>query len=147
MRIGKGGTKYRSRPWNFAPGEDYTLFVQGAPGAAIAKNPQAENGCPCVVRGFDFDYRWGVWLEDLIWRDEHWKVQFDHVYETALSTSRARARIGSSGWSEMVVERIKLGYRILITRLIPGVYLYVHDPETRAHINERVPRFTDFHLF
>jgi DUF2075 family protein len=32
-------------------------------------DPLCEVGCPCAVRGFDFDYLGLLWLGDLLWGD------------------------------------------------------------------------------
>ena len=81
-----------SRPWNFAPKEDYTLFIQAPPGSMMARNPLAEVGCPYVLRGFDYDYLGVLWLEDLVWRSGRWIIQPAHVHETAIKSTLAAPR-------------------------------------------------------
>ena len=131
---GTGGKTTWHRPWNFAPGEDYTMFIQGTTRSKIAEDPVAEVGCPYVVRGFDFDYLGVLWLEDLVWRKDRWVYQLPHIHETALKVTIADAKKGINHGRERLLERIQRGYRILLTRALKGIFLYVHDKETRDHL-------------
>jgi DUF2075 family protein len=134
-----------AKPWNYAPGEDYTLFIQAPVGSAMHDDPLCEVGCPYVVRGFDYDYIGLLWLEDLVWREDCWVVQSAYVKETAFSSTLAAARkaytsrtkAGDAALSDKEVvlrEKVIKGYRILLTRALKGVYLWVKDEETRAYL-------------
>ncbi|GAA4461895.1 hypothetical protein GCM10023189_37930 [Nibrella saemangeumensis] len=134
-----------AKPWNYAPSDDYSLFIQAPEGSDMHEDPLCEIGCPYVVRGFDYDYLGLLWLEDLVWRNGKWLVQIEHVKETAISSTLAAAKEGlkkrkkakqvelSQGELQLLDKVIK-GYRILLTRALKGIYLYIHDNETRDYI-------------
>lgn len=127
-----------SRPWNFAPNQDYTVFIQAPAVSRMAEDPLAEVGCPYIIRGFDYDYLGLLWLSDLVWRGDRWKVQLDHVHETAwkITLGGARREKGSGPRTEELLNRLIRGYRILLTRAIHGLYLWVEDEETREHLSD-----------
>lgn len=134
-----GVTKTWSRIWNFAPSGDYTLFVQATLGSKMAADPLCEVGCPYVVRGFDYDYLGILWLEDLVWRVDKWVVNPQIVCETGLQRLRARAmrERGASGNGPATMElrrKTAQAYRILLTRALEGVYVWIADEETRRHV-------------
>lgn len=122
--------------WNYAPKEDYTLFVKAPLDSRMGGDPLCEVGCPYVVRGFDFDYVGLLWLEDLVYRKGKWEVMIDAVKETALSSTIRAAR--DSGDYDKLLEKVMLGYRILLTRAIKGVFVYCHDKETKEYIQSRL---------
>lgn len=141
MTLSNGERKIWSRPWNFVPGGDYTGFIAGRPGLPIHEDPLCEVGCTYAVRGFDFDYVGILWLEDLIWRDGRWVVQLEHVHESGIGQLVRAARregplapAGPKGAN--VLERVRQAYRILLTRAIRGVFVWVSDEATRRHINQ-----------
>lgn len=124
-----------SKIWNFTPERDYTLFVQAPVGSPMNANPLAEVGCPYVVRNFDFDYVGVLWFSDLVWRDNKWVVQLDHVHETGIRNMKRRAAAAPESQDYFdVVEAVKAAYRILLTRAMKGVYIWCEDKETRAFI-------------
>jgi hypothetical protein len=134
-----GARKFWSRPWNFVPGQDYTGFVAGRPGLPIHDDPLCEVGCPYAVRGFDFDYLGLLWLDDLLWRNGKWVVHLENVHESGIGVLVRQARkegpvapAGPRGAN--VVDKVRQAYRILLTRAIKGMYLWVPDPETRLHV-------------
>ena len=136
------------------------IFVQAPPGTLMHEDPLCEVGCPYEIRGFDVDYAGILWLDDIVWRKDRWMLDISHSVDRANKTSRARAikeqeernrrrglkgdaakRIGlvplddskmpkTAAFAETVVQ----AYRILLTRAVKGVCLYIHDPETRAHV-------------
>ncbi|MEM8712965.1 MAG: DNA/RNA helicase domain-containing protein, partial [Planctomycetota bacterium] len=125
-----------SAVWNYAPEQDYTLFVQAPAGSYMADDPLEEVGCPYVVRGFDFDFVGLLWLEDLVWRKDRWVVQLEHVHETAWKNTKAKAKKekGSGPATEELLRRLQRGYRILLTRAMRGVAVWFADKETREHV-------------
>jgi hypothetical protein len=125
-----------SRIWNYAPEQDYTLFVQAPPGSYMADDPLGEVGCPYVVRGFDFDYVGVLWLSDLVWRNDRWVANHAHIHESAWKKTRSGARKENGGGAvtDELVRRLQRGYRILLSRAIRGAYLWCEDAETRAHV-------------
>lgn len=130
-----------SRIWNFAPEQDYTLFVQAPAGSAMANDPLCEVGCPYVVRGFDYDYTGVLWMSDLVWRGDRWVAQPEHIHESAWRKTLAAARRerGHGPNSDDLLRRLQRGYRILLSRAIRGTFVWFEDPETKAHI-ERLLR-------
>jgi uncharacterized protein len=137
--LDNGSPRLWSRVWNFVPrgGTDYTAFIRAAPGSKMASDPLSEVGCPYAVRGFDYDYVGVLWLDDLIWRDSHWEVNTASVHESGIMSVVRRARretaTGAPAHRELL-ERVGQAYRILLTRPLKGVYLWVPDDQTCAHI-------------
>jgi len=134
-----GRASHWSRIWNHVPHEDYSWFVSGRPGSRIAEDQLSEVGCPYVVRGFDFDYVGLLWLDDLAWRANRWRVDPVKVHETgfsALTRAAQRAARRGDGGKEIseLLDRVGQAYRILLTRAIKGVYAWVPDRETREHL-------------
>jgi DUF2075 family protein len=134
-----GRERIWSRPWNHVPGGsgDYTLYVQAVPGSAMAADPLCEVGCPYAVRGFDFDYVGLLWGLDLVWRKDRWCVQPEHVFESGISlaTRRANREPDISGPAHVtLLNHVWQSYRILLTRAMRGVYVYVEDAETRNYL-------------
>jgi hypothetical protein len=128
-----GRAKSWSRIWNYAPGMDYTLFIQAPEGSNMHEDPLCEVGCPYVVRGFDYDYLGVLWLKDLVWRSGRWHVDVKEVFDTALPLSLRQARDGKSGLLDI---RIKRAYRILLSRAIRGLYVWCEDPETQDQLSK-----------
>lgn len=131
-----GKSQTWSRPWNYAPSEDYTLYVQAPEGSKMHQNPLAEVGCPYVVRGFDFDYIGLLWLNDLIWREGRWMVDPEHVHETAFASTKSKKALKQADGLDQLLVAVLKGYRILLTRATKGIYLYVQDAPTRAHLQQ-----------
>lgn len=155
--VNEDGVRFR-RHWNNP--ERMDIFVQAPPGTLMHEDPLCEVGCPYEIRGFDVDYAGILWLDDIVWRKDRWMLDISHSVDRANKTSRARAikeqeernrrrglkgdaakRIGlvplddskmpkTAAFAETVVQ----AYRILLTRAVKGVCLYIHDPETRAHV-------------
>lgn len=135
----EGKKKTWSKVWNYCPDSDYSLFVQAPEGSPMAADVLSEVGCPYVVRGFDYDYVGLVWLSDLVWRQDHWEVQLEHVFESAwtktLAAAKREKKAGTRGPAHAeLVSRSVRGYRILLTRPIRGLYLWCEDAETREHL-------------
>jgi hypothetical protein len=131
-----------ARIWNHAPEQDYTLFVQAPPESYMANDPLGEVGCPYVVRGFDFDYIGLLWLSDLVWRTDRWRVQLEHVHESAWKKSLAAARRerGEGPRKTELLDRLTRGYRILLSRAMRGAYVWFEDAETRRHVERLLGR-------
>jgi hypothetical protein len=139
VTLPNGEERIWARPWNFVPGGDYTGFIAGRVGLPIHEDPLCEVGCTYAVRGFDFDYVGLLWLDDLIWRDGRWLVQLENVHETGISQLVKAARregvlapVGPKGAN--VLERVRQAYRILLTRAIRGVFVWIPDEVTRSHV-------------
>lgn len=136
--LDSGSPRTWSRVWNFVPrGSDYTAFIRAAPGSRMAEDPLSEVGCPYAVRGFDYDYVGVLWLGDLVWRDSHWEVNSESVFESGIMNAVRRARRERSTFGPAhrdLLERVAQAYRILLTRPLKGAYLWIPDRETRNHI-------------
>lgn len=140
VRLADGTERVWAKPWNFVPDGDYTGFVAGRPGLPIARDPLCEVGCTYAVRGFDFDYLGLLWLDDLLWRDGRWVVPLENVHESGISPLVRRARregpIAPNGPAGVnVLEKVRQAYRILLTRGIRGMFVWVQDEETRRHVS------------
>lgn len=140
-----GVEKIWSKPWNYVPENsgDYTLFVQGAAGSAMAADPLCEVGCPYAVRGFDYDWIGLLWGPDLVWRERKWAVNPQHVFETGVSRTLGRARgEGAAGGpaTEDLLRGVWQAYRILLTRAMRGVAVWVEDAETRSYLQKALGR-------
>jgi DUF2075 family protein len=138
--VENGERKTWSRPWNFVPGgTDYTAFVRAAPGSKIAEDPLSEVGCPYAVRGFDYDYVGILWLDDLVWRDDHWKINAAAVQErgiAALARAARREGMQSGSATRELLQRTVQAYRILFTRALKGAYVWVPDSQTRNYLED-----------
>jgi DUF2075 family protein len=44
------------------------------------------------------------------------------------------ARKGKAGGEDAVIERLKRGYRILMSRAMRGTYVWFEDEETRGYV-------------
>jgi len=134
-----GINKVWSRPWNFVPANtgDYTLFVQATSDSAMASDPLCEVGCPYAVRGFDFDFVGILWGQDLVWRKDRWIAQPEHVFESGIKaiTRLARLERNPNGPHQIeLLKRVWQSYRILLTRALRGIAIYVEDDETRDYL-------------
>lgn len=129
-----GQERHWSRIWNHAPGSDYARWVQAPQGTPMADDPLCEVGCPYVVRGFDYDCIGLLWLEDLVWRGDGWAVNLEHVWETAWRKTKSRAKKGEPDALAEILRRLQRGYRILLTRAVRGMYVWISDSETRQYV-------------
>jgi len=105
------------------------------------EDPLCEVGCPYVVRGFDYDYLGVLWLDDLVWRKDHWDVHPENIHETAWKLTLSRARVerkqGFTGENTLaLIRQLQRGYRILFSRALKGIYVWFEDDETREHIQK-----------
>jgi hypothetical protein len=138
-----GGTQLWHRPWNVVPESsgDYTHFVQGKPESRIAQDQLCEVGCPYAVRGFDYDYVGLLWLEDLVWRDGKWILNLEHMCESGLAElakAARRKKNPSSEAADVLLGKVAQAYRILMTRALKGVYVWVKDSETRHYLRASI---------
>ena len=133
-----GDEKIWSKIWNYAPKQQYTRFIQAIEWSEIARDPLCEVGCPYVLRGFDFDYLGVLWLSDLVWRTDRWVAQVNHVHESSLprtvKAAKGDKKTGKVADPTELIKRLQRGYRILLSRAIHGIYLWVEDEETRLHL-------------
>jgi DUF2075 family protein len=135
-----GETRYWSRIWNFVPhnGTNYTWFVTAHPAGKIATDPLCEVGCPYAVRGFDYDYVGIAWLNDLLWRHGHWHINLEAVHErgiSALVRKAKREQSADGAAAREVAERTIQAYRIIFTRALKGLYVWIPDEETRDYVS------------
>lgn len=154
----KNGSRWQ-RFWNNPNG--YDIYVQGTSGSQMEQDALSEVGCPYVVRGFDFDYVGLLWLEDVYVRNGKWHVSIKHNEETATAGTRKRAKdeqkkaIKQHGHGRKMDDiddvpaydpcypaahelfvTIAQAYRILLTRAIKGVTIYIKDEETRQYVRK-----------
>lgn len=152
----KGGSRWR-KFWNNPGG--YDIFVQAKNGSKMHDDPLCEVGCPYVVRGFDYDHVGLLWLDDLFVRDGRWYLSLKHVEETANGSARARAREEQrqalrdgrvkgrmadvdvipcdddrfSAARALFAATVQ-AYRILLTRALKSLVIYIQDSETREYV-------------
>lgn len=139
FRIPIGDGEEWRRPWNYVPNNDYALFVQARNGSPMSVDPLCEVGCTYAVRGFDFDYVGILWMSDLVWRTDRWRVDPMHVHESGLinTARRARRECGAEGKEhKLLLRSVQQAYRILLTRALHGVYLWIEDEETRNYFKQ-----------
>ena len=134
-----GQERIWSRVWNFVPqnGTNYTAFIRAASGSRMADDPLCEVGCPYAVRGFDYDFVGILWLNDLVWREGKWVTRYDSIHEGGFLHLLSRAREeGSPEGPENreLLRRVVQAYRILLTRPLKGVYLWIPDDDTRQYL-------------
>ena len=135
-----GQKRVWSRVWNFVPrGGDYTWYVIAHPAGRIAQDPLCEVGCPYAVRGFDYDYVGILWLNDLMWRGNRWRVDPMAVEESGVKDLAAAARREfrrehDGPATAELLQSVVQAYRILFTRALKGAYIWIPDAETRAHL-------------
>ena len=133
-------------------------------GSKMAEDPLCEVGCAYTVRGFDYQYVGVLWLDDIVRRNGNWVINSKRNLETAIEPSRKKAleeqakkrglnpnrysirRIpdslahyivrndGKDPYTVNLFNKIAQSYRILMTRGIKGVCLYIRDEETRNYI-------------
>jgi hypothetical protein len=118
-----------SRPWNAKP--DARRIAKGIPKSMFwATDPggAGQIGCIYTAQGFEFDDAAVIWGPDLVIRNGQWVGQpaasRDHVVKT-----RAGARFA---------DCVKNAYRVLLTRGLRGIAVYVIDEETRNYIAARM---------
>ncbi|MCF0186691.1 MAG: DUF2075 domain-containing protein, partial [Bacteroidaceae bacterium] len=152
----KDGREFR-KFWN----STYEAFVQNVLGSTMCNDPLSEVGCPYVVRGFDYTWIGLLWLKDYIYRKElgGWCISFKYVKESAIETIKKSAKKewetlpasvrrkytfeGEPLFSESMtgcpmIARLfkaqKQAYRILMTRAMKGMCIYIQDEETRNYV-------------
>ena len=130
-----GERKTWTRIWNYAHDENYSLFIQAPTGSAMHDDQLCEVGCPYVLRGFDFHFVGLLWLSDLVWRDNRWRVNLEHVHESAWRLAVSAAKKRRAGAEDEVIRRLQRGYRILLSRAMLGTYVWFEDEETREHVS------------
>lgn len=133
-RAGLVAVREWSRIWNYAPEQDYSLFIQAPAGSEMGDDPLCEVGCPYVVRGFDYDNLGILWGADLLWRNG-WTVDLKRVHESAWKKTLSAAKKSNQAGRNEIVLRLRRAYRILLSRAIHGVDVWFEDPETRLRVS------------
>lgn len=154
----KNGNRWQ-KYWNNPEG--YDIFVQARQGSQMHDDPLSEVGCPYVVRGFDYDYVGLLWLEDIFIRNGKWYLSLKHAKDTANGSTRKAAtdeqkeairrklipgkmkdidvvEIGRNDFpaANAMFQTVVQAYRILMTRAIKGVTIYIKDKETRKYVRQ-----------
>jgi DUF2075 family protein len=95
------------------------------------------------VRGFDYDYVGILWLNDLVWNGSKWRVDPFVVEESGIvvlirnaQEEAKKKQIGPA--TEELLQRVAQAYRILFTRALEGVYVWIPDPVTRAYLQDSI---------
>lgn len=152
----KEGSKWK-KYWN--SGKHYDIYVQRSRGTMMNTDPLSEIGCPYVVRGFDYDYVGLLWLEDIIVRNGEWCLNLDYIEEKGFKSDKVKAKealklakkhgkyrgkvsgiipskLDGFPAVNMFFNAVTQAYRILLTRAIKGVTIYIKDEETRAYVRK-----------
>lgn len=155
----KDGSIYR-KFWNNP--NAYEIFVKATKGSTMYTDPLSEIGCPYAVRGYDYDYVGVLSLSDMIVRRGKAFLVLSRCQETATGSKRKQARDEAERihknkqrgtprayqkpfnglicideqhpQAKEYASTIAQAYRILLTRGIKGVCVYIEDEETRAYI-------------
>lgn len=151
----KDGTIFK-KYWN----STYDAFVRGVEYSAMNTDPLSEIGCPYVVRGFDYSWIGIIWLKDFIYRKDlgGWCIASKYVEETGISSIKSKAKkafkllppkdkkrymfegapLYSQDMDDDNIKRLfkalSQAYRILMTRALKGIGIYIQDEETREYI-------------
>ena len=96
-------------------------------------------GSPNPSGDFDYDYVGILWLNDFTWQGDGWRVHPDAVEEWGIkdlvTAARRERRSNQTGpLTSELLDRVAQTYRILFTRALKGVYVWVPDPDTHAHL-------------
>ncbi len=139
----KDGSKYK-KFWNNP--QAYEIFVKAVEGSTMHDDPLSEVGCPYAVRGYDYDYVGVLSLSDFVIRDNKPYLMLKNCEETATGSKRKQAREEAMKGAKLLAlddkhpraveyaSTIAQSYRILMTRGIKGVCIYVEDKETRDYL-------------
>ena len=82
-----------------------------------------------------------MWLNDLVWDGKKWRVNPFAVEERGVMPLVMSARNEAKMKNRMVratvelLERVAQAYRILFTRALKGVYVWIPDQNTRDHLS------------
>ncbi len=130
----KGEKRVWSRPWNFVPNATITpRMFELQPAVEWPMTPY-EVGCPYAIRGFDYDYVGILWLDDLRWRLGKWEINPAAVHERGIAHLARQARNEKNPDGMMtreLLKRTQQAYRILFSRALRGIYVWIPDGEYR----------------
>ena len=139
--ISNGDGTYFSRCWN-TPNE----FVAPLTNDTMIDDPLCEVGYPQEIRGWDFSYFGILWLDDVIWRNNRWQINMEHIsFDRGIASKRTAVTkkhsknlrfiyMGMSPEIDKLCITMFNIYRVLLTRAIKGNVLYVKDKETREYL-------------
>lgn len=138
--------KDHQRDFNLGSGPYDTerrLFGVGTTEAAVA-------GYPLTVRGRDIDHIGVLWGSDLVWRNGQWIVNHNLVFGSDMPALRkaAREEVGRSiergPAMQALVRAVAGGYRILLTRAMKTVRVWIEDEETASYVSEEWRRYLQY---
>ena len=104
----------------------------------------AHVGYPLVVRGRDFEHVGVMWPSNLIHRDDKWKVDLRLVFGTDHRSTIAainRDPDPESAARRNLAVALSRGLRILLTRGVQTVSVWIEDKETRDYVREQWQSF------
>lgn len=141
------GSGVWAKIWNYVPTEgdfknDYACFIQAPKGSHMADDPLCEVGCPYTVRGFDYSYLGVLWCSDLVRRGDRWSYNLNHIHESAWKQTISAAKRDKSAAGPHRAEllhRLQIAYRILFSRAITGIFVWIEDEETRRFVTSKLP--------
>jgi DUF2075 family protein len=78
----------------------------------------------------------------MVRRDDAWHAQIEHIHDTAwkktIAAAKRHKRKSDPAAIEKLLHRLKRGYRILLSRAVRGIYLWVEDDQTRNYLEKRL---------
>ena len=98
---------------------------------ATDPNYRDQVGSIYSAQGFEFDRIILIWGEDLVWRTDRWVAQLQQNRDGTFK--RDLRETGADP-----VAKLKNIYRVLMTRGMLGTEVFIMDPETRVHVQERL---------
>jgi hypothetical protein len=107
----------------------------------------AAAGYPLTVRGRDINHIGVLWGADLVWRHGRWQGNPDLVFGSDMPQLRvaaagelARGEKDGPGM-QALVKALASAYRILLTRGMQSVRLWIEDKDTATHVRTQWHRY------
>jgi hypothetical protein len=150
------GSSFRSPPpgmkfkWLY-PEEKERAFNLGLPPFdnpetlfGIGADIPAHVGYPLTVRGREFDHVGVMWASNLIRRNGTWKVDKNLIFGTDLQSTMAKAKKEHNPYGKyhtQLATSLAQSIRILLTRGMSSVRVWIEDTETRNYIQKEWNKF------
>ena len=117
-------------------------------------------GCIYTAQGLGFDYVGLLWMDDLVWRTDHWEYNINKItnndtnmLKKSLSNFEYDKRSFEKKYNYLLddLEKKKINvylkepekvllniYRVLLTRAKKGIFIWFKDEETKKHFIDMV---------
>ena len=118
-------------------------------------------GCIYTAQGLGFDYVGLLWMDDLVWRTDHWEYNINKITDNdtnmlkkSIINLENEKRIFENKYGKLPdstnrkidiyiedAEKVLLNiYRVLLTRAKKGIFIWFKDEETKEHFIEMIYR-------